>query len=425
MNRFSNRYKKKMIRAAAALAAGCLLMGAASHDGIWTGSLTAFATSAKDKKTEAEQGLSEVQNEITQITGQQNEVAENISEAEKELSAVLSKLQSLQQDIDETQVKVEETQLELEQAKETEAQQYESMKLRIQYMYENNTGDSLWKAILESNGIADMLNRLEYIAQVHQADRDMMDQYEQAVQEVQDKTEQLAEEMDMLLAQQEVFIGQQQEVEEMLAGLQEQQDKYADQLAQAQAQVAAYQKTIEEQNLIIAKQEEEERKRKEEEERKKKEEEERKRKEEEEKNKNQTSSGTSGQEEPNYNSGYDVTGQEIVDYAMKFVGNPYVFGGNSLTNGCDCSGFVHLVYAHFGISTPRYSQSFATVGRAVSRDEIQPGDIVVYPPGSNGIGHVAIYIGNGLIVEAQSTKAGITATRSVDCRTIRAIRRIV
>ena len=109
----------------------------------------------------------------------------------------------------------------------------------------------------------------------------------------------------------------------------------------------------------------------------------------------------------------------MVSYAMQFVGHPYVWGGNSLTNGVDCSGFVHEVYAHFGISTPRYSQAFKSVGQAVSFDNIQPGDVVVYP------GHVAIYAGGGVIVEAQSTKAGITANRSVQCHTILAIRRLV
>ena len=104
---------------------------------------------------------------------------------------------------------------------------------------------------------------------------------------------------------------------------------------------------------------------------------------------------------------------------MQFVGIPYVWAGNSLTNGVDCSGFVHEVYAHFGISTPRYSQAFKSVGQAVSFDNIQPGDVVVYP------GHVAIYAGGGVIVEAQSTKAGITANRSVQCHTILAIRRLV
>jgi len=108
-----------------------------------------------------------------------------------------------------------------------------------------------------------------------------------------------------------------------------------------------------------------------------------------------------------------------VAFAQQFVGNPYVWGGNSLTNGVDCSGFVHQVYAHFGISTPRYSQAFKSVGQPVSYQNIQAGDVVVYP------GHVAIYIGNGNIVEAQSTRAGITNSRPVNCHTITAIRRLV
>lgn len=115
----------------------------------------------------------------------------------------------------------------------------------------------------------------------------------------------------------------------------------------------------------------------------------------------------------------DVNGTELVEYAKKFVGNPYVWGGNSLTSGCDASGFVHEVFSHFGISTPRYSQAFKSVGQSVSFDCIKPGDVVVYP------GHVAIYAGDGKIVEAQSTKAGITNNRNVQCHTILAIRRLL
>ena len=110
---------------------------------------------------------------------------------------------------------------------------------------------------------------------------------------------------------------------------------------------------------------------------------------------------------------------EIVTYALQFVGNRYKYGGTNPNTGVDCSGFVHQVYAHFGISTPRYSQAFKSVGQPVSYQNIQAGDVVVYP------GHVAIYIGNGNIVEAQSTRAGITNSRPVNCHTITAIRRLV
>ena len=128
---------------------------------------------------------------------------------------------------------------------------------------------------------------------------------------------------------------------------------------------------------------------------------------------------------PSYSGGKDVSGQTVVNYALQFVGNPYVWGGNSLTNGCDCSGFVHQVYKYFGYNLVRYSLSFLYEGVAVSKDEMKPGDIVVYPRNSEGIGHVAIYMGNGLIVEAQSTKAGITSNRSVFYKEPLGIRRVL
>ena len=94
-------------------------------------------------------------------------------------------------------------------------------------------------------------------------------------------------------------------------------------------------------------------------------------------------------------------GQSVVNYAKNFIGNPYVWGGTSLTNGADCSGFVKSVYAHFGIYLPRTSSSMRSVGRAVSYSEILPGDIVCYS------GHVGIYAGNGQIVNAIDSAHGI------------------
>ena len=124
-----------------------------------------------------------------------------------------------------------------------------------------------------------------------------------------------------------------------------------------------------------------------------------------------------GSSDPAFTTG--VSGQDVVNFALQYVGYPYKYGGNSLTNGCDCSGFVKLVFANFGISTPRQSQAFKRVGQPVSYENLRAGDIVVYP------GHVAIYIGNGNIVEAQSSRAGITCNRRVNCATITAIRRIL
>lgn len=353
-----------------------------------------WATSAEDIKEEAEENLEDIENQIDDLEDEQENIESQIGEAERELSALIDKQNALKVEIDQTQADIEQTQMDLEIARAEADAQYAAMVLRIQYMYENSTGDNVWAALIEADGITDFLNRLEYITTLHNADRELTDEYEATVAFVEEQERQLLAQMEEMLIKQEMFLGQQADIEVMLASLEDSRDEYADALAQAEALADEYRKTIEEQNEII---------RKEEEERKKREEEEK-------------------EDDPPVDG--DVTGQDVVDYAMQFVGNPYVWGGNSLTNGCDCSGFVHLVYKHFGYNTVRYSMAFAYEGVAVSRENVKPGDIVVYAM-KNGVGHVAIYAGNGKIVEAQSSSAGITANRSIDCREIVAIRRII
>lgn len=112
-------------------------------------------------------------------------------------------------------------------------------------------------------------------------------------------------------------------------------------------------------------------------------------------------------------------GQQIANYGLQFVGNPYVYGGTSLTNGADCSGFVQSVYKNFGINLPRTSGEQGACGSAVaSLAEAQPGDLIWYS------GHIGIYIGNGQIVHASSAKTGIKVSNA-SYRTILSIRRIV
>jgi cell wall-associated NlpC family hydrolase len=94
-------------------------------------------------------------------------------------------------------------------------------------------------------------------------------------------------------------------------------------------------------------------------------------------------------------------GQAVIDYACQFIGNPYVWGGTSLTNGADCSGFVQAVYSHFGISLPRTTWDMELVGTPVSYDQALPGDIILYD------GHVGLYMGDGNIVNAQNEADGI------------------
>lgn len=376
---------------------------------------------AEKKKSQAEQDLKDKKNEINGLKDQQQITADDIKNKSAKLDEILAAQKKLQTDITSKQAEIEQNQKDLAAAQEKQQEQYDAMKKRIQFMYENSAEDNIWTAIIESNGITDMLNRIEYVSDVYDSDRALMDSYQAAVEQVKEIGTKLDNDMNELTAMQDDYEKQQADVEAAIVALENQKEQYASQIAQAQQQAENYQNIITAQGKIIQEQEaaaaaaaaQAAAARA-----------------------NSSSSSSSydgggagkggsiagdyaagGGKNPGASTG--VSGSSVVSYAMQFVGNPYVWAGNSLTNGVDCSGFVHEVYAHFGISTPRYSQTFKSVGQAVSFDNIQPGDVVVYP------GHVAIYAGGGVIVEAQSTKAGITANRSVQCHTILAIRRLV
>ena len=109
--------------------------------------------------------------------------------------------------------------------------------------------------------------------------------------------------------------------------------------------------------------------------------------------------------------------QAVADFAVQFVGNPYVWGGTSLTGGADCSGFTQSVYAQFGYSLPRTSYEQQNWGTEVSYADAQPGDLICYG------GHVAIYMGNGQIVHASNSRDGIKISNNAAYRTILSVRR--
>ena len=370
----------------------------------WDGEKIYASTSGRDQ---AQNELDNLRDQMGDMEDEMDDLESKMSQKAQELSDLMADKQIIQNNIKSTKSAIAQAEKDLEAAKKKEKEEYEAMKTRIRYMYENSTQDSVINAILNADGVVDMLNRVEYVTQVHKSDRDLMEQYKEAVKEVETVAEGLQMDLNDLLTLEEQYKHQEDAVQTALNALKAESANYETQLANAKQRANQLSKYISEQNRLIALQQQQN-------------------------NSNNSSSGGSGSSKPSTAGGYlndpsydpaftsNVTGEQLVKYALQFVGNPYKWGGNSLTNGCDCSGFVNLIYKHFGFKdVPRQSQAFKTYGKPVAFQNIKAGDIVVYP------GHVAIYIGNGKIVEAQSTKAGITCTRPVTCSTITAIRRVL
>lgn len=363
-----------------------------------TGVTTAYAdklNDAKDARDEAQAKLDKVNKQIAEISEAQDALQEEMDAYDEALMAILTDLSLLEEDIANKQIEIEQAESDLEEAELQEAEQYAAMKLRIQYMYENSD-NSVWSALMNSSGITEALNRVEYISNVYDYDRDQLIAYQETVQQVEDLKAQLDEEMVEMEELQMNMADQQNELEILIAESNERMDSIESQLASASALAKKYAKTIKQQNQIIADEEA--------------------RIAAEKAAAAAAASGLTGNLNPAYKT--NVNGQDVVNYACQFVGNPYKYGGTSLTNGADCSYFVQACFAQYGISLPRTSYLQRSAGQAVSYNNAKPGDIICYA------GHVAIYMGNGKIVHAANSRQGI-CYGSATYRTIVAVRRVL
>ncbi len=396
----------------------------------------ASKTQIKNKIDQAEDDLAEAKELIEELSDQQAAIAAKIDEANADLVDLLVQIDVTEASIADTEAQIEATQAEIQVKTEELAvaeadkqKQYDNMKTRIRYIYENG-GDSAWfKMILEVKDIASMLNRAEYAQNMHDYDRDMLAEFAAIVEYVkelkaglEEQEAILEEEKSFLVAQKVGLQEQEAELQIRLNQMEAENADYAAKLSEARSQARSISNLIAEQEAELRRIEQEERRRAEEEERRRQEQAAANRP----SNNNNSSggnkkpSGTGSQTVPSFNG--NATGSAIVAYADQFVGNPYVWGGNSLTNGIDCSHFVYQVLKNCGVYSGGYvtSAGWRSKGRAVSSlSEAQAGDVLCYS------GHVAIYDGHGGIVEAQSSRAGITHNRSASYKTILAIRRFI
>lgn len=396
---------------------------------------------ADAKRRQEQQKYDNASGKADSIQSEVDEVAEEIDEIDAALVETIASVEMIQEEISEKESQIEETTQELAQAQAVEQQQYESMKLRIKFLYEK--GDTTYlEIILSGKSFSDIMNKVEYVEKLYEYDRKVLADYQQAREAVEVLKQRLEEEMAELEAQQHELLEEQESLEIILEEKQALYDDYEVQLARARQEAAVYKANIKKQNDAIRKLEREAADKQSEIEKAKKAEEEARKAQElalqrQQAQEAENSSGSSdtssssdssgGSSSKNSSSGYASAssysgsggkGQQIASYACQFIGNPYVPGGTSLTEGADCSGFVWRVYQDFGYSVPRTSYSLRNTGTGVSYSEAQPGDVICYA------GHVGIYIGNGQIVHASTQRTGIKITNAT-YKEILSVRRIV
>ncbi len=390
-----------------------------------------FATSKTDLKKDAaanQKKLDAAQTEISSISEEKESVEAEMEAAQEELVQLLADVEILKSDIEKKNVEIEQAQADYDAAKLTEERQYNAMRARIKYMYENGgTASTEYLDIfLHSDSITDAINKAAYASKLYEYDRTLLTNYIDAKEEVAERQRVLEEDLSELEEVKTDLEGKEEELNNTIAEQRASIENFSSKLAAARSQAKAYKKKIDEDNAKIAKivaaEKEAARKKAEEEAKRKKAEEEAKRKSQE-----SSDSGSSGSSSKSSGGGAQSEGEpvsggsgsDIASYAQRFIGNPYVPGGTSLVNGCDCSGFVWAVYNHFGYSLPRQSGAQGASGSAVDgMENAQPGDIFYY------VGHVGIYIGNGYIVHASTPATGIKITPAT-YRSIASIRRIV
>lgn len=345
-------------------------------------------------------------NQIADLEDEQDLIEEQIADLNAEIVNTMASIGLLEDEISqkeneigEKQIQIEQTQAEYEAAVEREETQRQNMMDCTRMMYENNN-ISYITAILEGKGLADILNQMDYIERVYEYSMGRLDEFAETKNQVHDLWDRLEEEkagLDRdkanLEADRTTMESLKADLDIKLAKKKKESANFETEIKRAQQEAAVAKKLLQQDQAKLKQLQQAQ------------------------------NAANMAIQTTNYTATIDNAqgselGKTIAKYACQFIGNPYVMGGTSLTNGADCSGFIYKIYQDFGYSIPRTSYLQRSAGTEVSYENAQPGDIICYD------GHVGMYIGGGLIVHASSAKTGIKVSRA-QYRTILSVRRII
>ena len=380
--------------------------------------MTAQATTV----TEVQKNIDKINQEINKLNQnvenweeKQEILAEEMEDLNAEIINTMTSIGMKEDEIAETEqalvhkeADIEDTAAEYERAKETETKQYDDMIVRLRKMYENGGEQSSLNMLLSGNGMSDILNQMDFVESVYSYDRQKLTEFTETKELVLELWNQLEEEKLNLEAEKRqleldklALEGQKSDLNNLLSKKKAQSANYDAEIKKAKQEASVAKKKLQQEQQTLKRLQEEAKRN----------------------NTTVTNNAANGTYTTNYNSVIDNAGgsdlgKQIAKYACQYVGNPYVTGGTSLTNGADCSGFTYRVYSDFGYKLPRTSTEQRSAGRGVSYSEAQPGDLICYS------GHVALYIGGGMIVHASTQKTGIKIGNA-QYREILAVRRII
>ncbi len=363
------------------------------------------------------------QDDVESLENQKSQAEAQAASVNQNLVDLLVEYEALQTDMENQEKKIDQAGKDLEKAEAKEKQQYEDMKLRIKYMYENGE-ESYLSVLVSATDFADFVNKAEYVQKVNKYDRDMLDEYVATKNEIKDLKVDLEAGQASMKDMARDMESQKSNLESTLTEMESQIADFDTQLAAAREEAAAQLEELtneadtsaaDEVIETVAGNTENAG------------------------NSNSSGSKPSGNSSSKPSGGTSSKpsgdssssssskpsnaslGQQIANKGCEYIGNKYVYGGNSLTNGIDCSGFVQQIHKKFGISTPRSSSAIRYGGKAVSYADKLPGDVICYS------GHVAIYIGNDTVVHASNSapypSGGIKTTTPANYKTVLAVRR--